>query len=203
MNKAEMAGSAGSPNGPEQGDRQGSGGRCVRGHRRRSCQWRGSADYGIRHLRHQKQSGPYRTQSEDRRGRFGIGVDIADVQGREDAEGCREGGSRVMTLQRQPTATRIASHRLNMESSRLLCDDGHTTSCPTGVRKTQGVRRVGSCAAAGACAVSRIRQEGRGAVLALLTSQQVQQQQEYRFKGILGARKSTGKHFNSAVRLSE
>ena len=67
-----------------------------------------------------------------------------------------------MTLQRQPTATQSASDRLNMESSRLLCDDGHTTSCPTGVRKTQGVRRVGSCAAAGACAVSRMRQEDRG-----------------------------------------
>ena len=36
-------------------------------------------------------------KSEGRRGRFGIGVDIADVQGREDAEGCREGGSQVMT----------------------------------------------------------------------------------------------------------
>ena len=49
-----------------------------------------------------------------------------------------------------------------LTSSRLLCDDGHTTSCPTGVRQTQGVRRVGSCAAAGACAVSPMRQESRG-----------------------------------------
>ena len=63
-----------------------------------------------------------------------------------------------MTLQRQPTATRSASDRLNMESSRLLCDDGRTTSCPTGVRKTQGVRRVGSCAVARAHAASRMRQ---------------------------------------------
>ena len=63
-----------------------------------------------------------------------------------------------MTLQRQPTATRSASDRLNVESSRLLCDDGRTTSCPTGVRKTQGVRRVGSCAVARAHAASRMRQ---------------------------------------------
>ena len=65
------------------------------------------------------------------------------------------------TQQRQPTATRSASDRLNMESSRLLCDDARTTSCPTGVRKTQGVRRVGSCAVAGAHAASRIWQEVR------------------------------------------
>ena len=31
-----------------------------------------------------------------------------------------------MTLQRQPTATRSASDRLNVQSSRLLCDDGHS-----------------------------------------------------------------------------
>ena len=64
-----------------------------------------------------------------------------------------------MTQQRQPTATRSASDRLNMESSRLLCDDGRTTSCPTGVRKTQGVRRVGSCAVARAH--TRIAYEAR------------------------------------------
>ena len=67
-----------------------------------------------------------------------------------------------MTQQRQPTATRSASDRLIVESSRLLCDDGRTTSCPTGVRKTQGVRRVGSCAVARAHAASRMRQGSRG-----------------------------------------
>ena len=66
-----------------------------------------------------------------------------------------------MTLQRQPTATWSASDRLNMESSRLLCDDGHTTSCPTGVRKTQGIRRVGRCGAAGQNAGSHMRQSDR------------------------------------------
>ena len=109
---------------------------------------------------HQKQSGPYRTQSEDRRGRFGTGVDIADVQGREDAEGCREGGSQVMTLQRQPTATRSASDRLNVQSSRLLCDDGHSASCPVGAGKSQASCGVDGWTAASLDAGSHMRQEG-------------------------------------------
>ena len=99
---------------------------------------------------------------EDRRGRFGIGVDIADVQGREDAEGYREGGSRVMTLQRQPTATRSASDRLIVESSRLLCDDRHSVSCPAGAGKSQASRGVDGWAAAGLDAGSHMRQVSRG-----------------------------------------
>ena len=42
-----------------------------------------------------------------------------------------------MTLQRQSTVTRSASDRLNMESTRLLCDDGHSASCPAGAGKTK------------------------------------------------------------------
>ena len=156
--------SPGSPNGPEQGDRQGSGGRCVRSHRRRSCQWRRGPDYGIGHLRHEKQTGPYRPQPRDRRGRIHIGVDIADIQGREDAERCREGGSRVMTLQRQPNATRSAADRLNVESTRLLCHDGHTAICQAGAGKSQDRRRVDGWTAAGLDAASCMRQEGRGLV---------------------------------------
>ena len=37
-----------------------------------------------------------------------MGVDVADIQGREDAEGCGQCGSRVMTVHRQPTATENA-----------------------------------------------------------------------------------------------
>ena len=44
-------------------------------------------------------------------------------------------------------------------SGRFLYDDGHTTSCQAAVGKTQGVRRVGGCGAAGTHAASRIRQE--------------------------------------------
>ena len=60
----------------------------------------------------------------DRRGRVDIGVRIADVQGRQDAEGCRQSGSRVMTLQRLPTATGDSSNCLHVEFSRLLSDEG-------------------------------------------------------------------------------
>ena len=42
-----------------------------------------------------------------------------------------------MMLPRQPTATRSASDRLNVESSRLLCDDGHSARCPAGDGKSQ------------------------------------------------------------------
>ena len=63
-----------------------------------------------------------------------------------------------MTLQRQPTATRSASDRLNMESSRLLCDDGHSASCPAGAGKTQASRGVDGWTAAGMDAASRMRQ---------------------------------------------
>ena len=47
-----------------------------------------------------------------------------------------------MTLQRQPTATRSASDRLNMESNRLLCDDGHSAICRAGAVKSQDSRGV-------------------------------------------------------------
>ena len=68
MNKAEMADRLAARTGLSKAVCQGSGGRCVRGHRRRSCQWRGSADCGIRELRHQKQTGPYRTGRNPRTG---------------------------------------------------------------------------------------------------------------------------------------
>ena len=89
--------------------------------------------------------------------------DIAHIQGREDAEGCRECRSRVMTPQhRGPTATRSASGRLNVESSRLPCDDGDSASCSAGPGKSQASRGVHGSAAASLDAASRIRQEGRG-----------------------------------------
>ena len=67
-----------------------------------------------------------------------------------------------MTLQRQPTATRSASDRLNVESSRLLCDDGHSASCRAGAAKKQASRGVDGWPAVGLDAASRMRQESRG-----------------------------------------
>ena len=42
-----------------------------------------------------------------------------------------------MTLQRQPNATRSAADRLNVESTRLLCDDGHSAICQAGAGKAK------------------------------------------------------------------
>ena len=63
-----------------------------------------------------------------------------------------------MTLQRQPTATRSASDRLNVQSSRLLCDDGHSASCPVGAGKSQASRGVDGWTAASLDAGSHMRQ---------------------------------------------
>ena len=90
-----------------------------------------------------------------------------------------------------------------MEADRLLCDDGRMLPWRPTARKIQRDRRVEGWTATGQDAGSHIRQGSRGSVLALLTSPQAQQQLEYRFKGILGARKSTVIHFRSAVRLSQ
>ena len=76
--------------------------------------------FGTFGTKSQEQTGPYRPQPEDGRGSFGIGVDIIDLQGREDAEGCHQRGPRVMRLQQQTTPTRGASDRVNVESGRLL-----------------------------------------------------------------------------------
>ncbi len=77
-------------------------------------------------------------------------------------EGYRECGSEVMTVRREQTATGSAMSSLHMDTGRFLYDDGHSTNWQAAIGKTQGVRRVGGCAAAGAHAASRIRQEGRG-----------------------------------------
>ena len=47
-----------------------------------------------------------------------------------------------MTLQRQPNAIRSAADRLNVESTRLLCDDRHSASCRSDAEKGQARRRV-------------------------------------------------------------
>ncbi len=143
---------------PEQGGGQGSAGRLVSGHRRGSCQWRGSPDCGIPDLRHQKQVGPYRTQPEGRRDGFDIGVGIANIQGREDAEGCSQCRSRFMTLQHQPNTTGDDSERLHVEFNQLLCDDGYSASCRDGAGKTQDSREVDGWTATGLDAASRMRQ---------------------------------------------
>ena len=89
-------------------------------HRGCTRQWRGRLDRGVRNLGHEKQAEPHRTEPEDRRGGLDIGVEIAHIQGREDAERCRQCRSRVVTLQRQPTAPGDDSGRLHVELSRLL-----------------------------------------------------------------------------------
>lgn len=45
-----------------------------------------------------------------------------------------------------------------MDSSRFLYDDGHAASCWAALMKAQGALRVGSWAAAGLDAASRMRQ---------------------------------------------
>ena len=65
-----------------------------------------------------------------------------------------------MTVRRELTATGSAMNSLHMDPGRFLYDDGHTMSCPTGVRKTQGVRRAGGRAATSQDAGSYTRQEG-------------------------------------------
>ena len=93
------------------------------------------------------------------RGRFDIGVHIADVQGGEDAEGYREWGRGIVTVRREKTATGSAVKRLHVESGRFLYDDGHSRSCQAVIGQTQGDRRVGDCPAAGAHAALCMRQE--------------------------------------------
>ncbi len=170
--------SAGSPNRPGQVGGEGGGGRRVRGHRRCACQWRGSPDCRIRDIRHQKQASPYRTQSKDWRSGFDIRVDIAHIQGREDAEGCRQCRSWVMTLQSQRTATDDDSDCLQVEFGRFLCDDG----CPLSRRptpgKSQGHYRVQGSTAPGQGAGSRMRQGGRGPVRASCTSPEPRQHED-------------------------
>ena len=67
-----------------------------------------------------------------------------------------------MMLPRQPTATRSASDRLSVESSRLLCDDGHSARCPAGAGKSQTGHGVDGWTAARLDAASSMRQEGHG-----------------------------------------
>ena len=47
-----------------------------------------------------------------------------------------------MTQQRQPTVTGDHSIRLNVELSRLLCNDAYSASCRSGTGKTQVSRGV-------------------------------------------------------------
>ena len=103
--------------------------------------------------------GPYRTQPEERRGRFDTGVHFADVQGGEDAEGHREWGSGIVTVRPEKTAPGSASSRLNMEPARLLYDDGNPARCRGGAGKTEESRGVDGLSATGLDAASRMRQE--------------------------------------------
>ena len=64
-----------------------------------------------------------------------------------------------MTVRRELTATGSAMSSLHMDSGRFVYDDGHSTSYQAAVGKTQGVRRVEGCGAAGTHAASRMRQE--------------------------------------------
>ena len=84
-------------------------------------------------------------------------IGFAELTG-GDAEPYRECGSEVMAVRRELTATGGAMNSLHMDPGRFLYDDGHTTICPTGVRKTQGVRLVGGRAATSQDAGSHTRQ---------------------------------------------
>ena len=74
------------------------------------------------------------------------------------------GGCKVMTVTR-PTATRGATNRLDMDSSRLLCDDGRSASCRAGAGKSQGSSGVDGWTANGLDAASRMTQGGRAGSL--------------------------------------
>ena len=63
-----------------------------------------------------------------------------------------------MTVRRELTATGSVMSSLHMDPGRFLYDDGQTTSCPTGITKTQGVRQVGGRAATSQDAGSHTRQ---------------------------------------------
>ena len=71
-------------------------------------------------------------------------------------------GAGSWTLQRQPTANQGASDRLNVESSRLLCNDGHSASCRAGAEKKQASRRVDGWPAVGLDTASCMRQGSHG-----------------------------------------
>ena len=64
-----------------------------------------------------------------------------------------------MTLQGQLAATRDDSGRLDVEFSRLLCDDGHPASRRDGTGNIQESRGIAGWTAAGLDAESRMRQE--------------------------------------------
>ena len=103
-------------------------------------------------------SGSPRAQAEDRRGGYNIGVDVAHIQGRQDAEGGREGGSRVMMLQRHLIAAGSASSSLSMEPARLLYDDEDSANGRDGAGKTEESREVDGWSATGLNAAPRMRQ---------------------------------------------
>ena len=83
------------------------------------------------------------------------GVDIADMQGREDAEGCRQYRFRIVTLQLHLNATGDDSYRLHVECSRMLCDGGYSASFRGGVEKAQDGRGADGWTATGLGAESR------------------------------------------------
>ena len=112
---------------------------------------------GVRDIRHQEPAGPHRAQPEYWSDGLDIGVDTADIQGREDAEGCCTRRSRVVTLQRHP----IARGRLHVEFSALLWNDGHSANSWDGAGRTQERRGVGEWAASDRDAGSHMRQAGR------------------------------------------
>ena len=80
-------------------------------------------------------------------------------------------------MRRELTATGSAMSSLHMDPGRFLYDDGHTTSCRSGVRKTQGVRRVGGRAATSQDAGSHMRQECRVSATSLQLQQAVREAQ--------------------------
>ncbi len=85
-------------------------------------------------------TGPYRTQSEDRRGRFDTRDHFADLPGGKGAEGHREWASGIMTVRPEKAAPGSAANRLHVEAGRFLNDDGHNASCGGGAGKSARLR---------------------------------------------------------------
>ena len=67
-----------------------------------------------------------------------------------------------MALRRQPSANGDDTDRLDVEFSRLLCDDGRSESYKGGAGTTQGSRGVDGLTATGLDAASRMRQGDGG-----------------------------------------
>lgn len=128
-------------------------------------------DCGIRDLWHQKHSGTFCTEPQDRGRSSDFGAEVTSAQGGGSAEACGERGCELGNVTR-PTAAPGAANRLGMDFSRLLCDDGASVSCRDGTGKSQVSRGIDGWAATGLNAASRIWQGDRATTWSILLNGQ-------------------------------